>query len=396
MTSEGIWQSLEARESINRKANRANAKREEQKAIEMTTPSQRLTYKRCYSALRFGLEFAAVVLLLCVMGCALPGPVPRKKIPATDTFPVSIEKYRSQAIEQERRGELQCAITSWRIVQGLEPDDINISKKIAALKTQARTEAGKHFTQGVKFINKNALRSARREFLAALFYDPDHDQALFYLKHKSATPEYLAYVARGGETPERIARDVYKDGEKAFVVAYFNDLSEDERLKQGMTLKLPKIQAPSNRDRGSYTEDRLGKARILYKQQRYRETIASAGNVLKEDPANSEARALIDETYYQLGADLFRKKNFLGALNAFKNLAPDFRDVRDRMAQVQQLLLEEAENHYTKGVKYFLSQELDAATIEFEKTIQLNPDHPKARKDLERTQRLLENLKTLQ
>ncbi|MFZ7112286.1 MAG: hypothetical protein ACOWYE_11430 [Desulfatiglandales bacterium] len=363
----------------------------------MTSPSQRLMHKRYHSVLRFHLNLAGAMILLCLVGCALPLPVPREQIPARDIFPVSIEKYRRQAIEQERRGDLQRAITSWRVVQGLKPDDINISKKMADLKIKARNGAETHFTKGVELIQKNAFRSARREFLTALFYDPDHDQALSYLKDKSTRPEYLTYVARGGETPERIARDVYKDGEKAFVVAYFNDLSENERLKQGVALKLPKIEVPPNRGRQSYAEDdRLGKARTLFNQQRYGETLTFAGDILKENPTNSEVRALIDETHYQWGMELLRKRNFSGALNAFKNLAPDFRDVASLMAQIQQLLLKEAEDHYTKGVEYFLSQDLEAATLEFEKTLRLNPDHPKAGKDLERTQRLREQLERLQ
>jgi tetratricopeptide (TPR) repeat protein len=54
---------------------------------------------------------------------------------------------------------------------------------------------------------------------------------------------------------------------------------------------------------------------------------------------------------------------------------------------------EEAEAHYQKGLKYFLAEDLEAAIKEWEEALRLNPEHANARKDLEKTRRLKENLK---
>ncbi len=64
-----------------------------------------------------------------------------------------------------------------------------------------------------------------------------------------------------------------------------------------------------------------------------------------------------------------------------------------RKPEVQ--LQEQAEVHYMKGVRYFLSQELDKAIDEWEETLRLNPDHPNARKDLQKARRMLESLKKI-
>ena len=55
--------------------------------------------------------------------------------------------------------------------------------------------------------------------------------------------------------------------------------------------------------------------------------------------------------------------------------------------------LEQAEIHYAKGVKHFLSEELEKAMVEWEETLRLNPEHPMAKRDLEKARRLLKNLK---
>lgn len=56
---------------------------------------------------------------------------------------------------------------------------------------------------------------------------------------------------------------------------------------------------------------------------------------------------------------------------------------------------EQAEVHYTKGIKHFLAEELDQAIVEWEETLRLNPEHPLAKRDLEKARRLLKNLKRL-
>ncbi|MDI7261762.1 MAG: tetratricopeptide repeat protein [Thermodesulfobacteriota bacterium] len=58
-------------------------------------------------------------------------------------------------------------------------------------------------------------------------------------------------------------------------------------------------------------------------------------------------------------------------------------------------LQDQAEVHYAKGLKYFLSEDLRKAIEEWEETLRLNPDHPKAKRDLEKAHRLLKNLKRL-
>ena len=50
--------------------------------------------------------------------------------------------------------------------------------------------------------------------------------------------------------------------------------------------------------------------------------------------------------------------------------------------------LREAEAHYGAGMRRFLAEDLEGAIREWEKTLSLDPAHPKARRDIEKARRL--------
>lgn len=257
-------------------------------------------------------------------------PVHQEPIIEKDPFQGFPEKYRLKAIELGKGEELRKALFYWKVVRNFTPDDADASERIEVLEARIRTESEKHFLRGLNYSLQSSIQAARKEFLIALTYNPEHVQALDYLKHKLNDPDYLLYESKGGETLKRISQDIYKDPEKDFLIAYFNDLESRDPLKPGMALKLP-IVASAWMAKPTYSEERLNKSDSLPKTRKL-------------------------EVQWQ----------------------------------------EQAEVHYAKGVRHFLAEELDNAIQEWEETLRLNPDHSKAKKDLQRTRRLLENLRKLQ
>jgi len=60
---------------------------------------------------------------------------------------------------------------------------------------------------------------------------------------------------------------------------------------------------------------------------------------------------------------------------------------------VKKTIKQQAEAYYIQGVKYFLNEELESAIKEWEKTLKLNPEHDKAKKNIKNARSLLEKLK---
>jgi len=223
-----------------------------------------------------------------------------------------VEKFRGRALGYEKNGELSKAVFTWKVIQSLAPADAQAGEKIYALESKARAGAERHFVKGIEYEKGNTPSLAQKEFLAALAYDQRHFAALDHLKKGGAEKEYLTYETKEGDTLMSIARKVYQDPEKAFIVAYFSDLRGSGALKTGMTLKLPLLEPVVKARRATPT--------------------------------------------------------------------PPVTKVYDRTA---------AEKHYSTGIGYFLAEEFPQAIKEWEETLRLDPEHPNARKDIEKARNLL-------
>jgi tetratricopeptide (TPR) repeat protein len=286
------------------------------------------------------LKHHIIIFFILLLGCAVERPI--SKVPVTEKYPPPKppiakeedpfqgfpEKYRLKAIEFEKSEELRKALFFWKVVHSFAQNDQGAQKRIEALETKIRIEAEKHFQKGVEALQNNSIPTARKEFLIALAYNPEHRQALDYLKYRLNDQEYIVYETKRGDTLKKISQEIYKDPEKEFLIAYFNDLDSRDSIKPGMSLNLPVITSIWMA-KPAYTEERPNKSNIPLPKSR----------------------------------------------------------------KVEVQLQDQAEVHYAKGIRHFLSEELEQAIGEWEETLRLNPDHPNAKKDLPKARRLLENLK---
>jgi len=281
-----------------------------------------------------------IIIFLFLLGCAVERPI--SKAPVVEKYPPSKppvheekdpfqgfpEKYRLKGIEFEKNEELPKALFFWKVVHSFARNDQEAQERIETLEKKIQKEAEKHFQRGIEALHNNSILTARKELLIALAYNPEHRQALDYLMNELNDQEYIVYETKRGDTLRRISQEIYKDPEKEFLIAYFNNLDSKDSLKPGMSLNLPVI-TPIWIAKPSYSEKKPIKSII------------------------------------------------------FSPKSP----------KIELRLQDQAEVHYAKGIRHFLAEELEQAIGEWEETLQLNPDHPNAKKDLQKARRLLENLK---
>jgi tetratricopeptide (TPR) repeat protein len=351
----------------------------------------------------------ALLLLLLISGCA---EVPSRPTPSTlpaaprDFTLTFAEKYRARGREYEQKKDWPMALRNYEIVLSFLPSDEATRKKVEELRQQAALLSNQHFRNGVAHFQKNALIPARKEFLAALYYNPNHKEALQYLKEKIPGEEFTVYEIKKGDTLKEIARKKYGDPQKDFIIAYFNGLPLTARLAPQTTLKLPILETLKVKEKMEMEEDYpeppegppanlkelLETAQGHLAARRYKESINAAEKILEIDPTNKEARGLISLANYQNGKALIQAKKFPEALTALNRVDPGYKDVKESILYAKKQL---SEVHYLRGVKFYTDQELEKAIQEWETALTYDPGHPKAKRDIENARALLQRLKDI-
>jgi tetratricopeptide (TPR) repeat protein len=358
-----------------------------------------------------------VILAMFVFGCAAapPKPTPDKGL-ETDPFSGFPERYRRQAIEHEKNNDLPKALQCWEIVKAFQPIQEEAIQKTTALRVRIKTLAEQHFKKGLSYYQNRSIPEARKEFLFTLYYNPDHSESLSYLKNKLIEADFISYDVMPGDNLREIAKKIYNDPQKDFLVAYFNDLGKDPKLTPKTTLRLPVLDVPQTqpapqprempmdpkeilgepkeapKEVKETKEEKMAKAVAYFKANKLKETASITEEILLSDHSNKEARDLTNASYYQMGKALHQEKKYREALEQLSRVDPKYRDVREWIVSVKRQL---AEVHYINGIKYYTQEKLDQAIQEWRETLNLNPQHPKAKGDIENAQRLLQMLKDI-
>jgi tetratricopeptide (TPR) repeat protein len=376
-------------------------------------------------------RWGVISLVLVIVGCAAtpPKPTPEKPTPEKPSLPSPPQQYLDLAMRYEKSGELPRALLCWEVIQAFHPTDEEARRKIEDLRARMLALAEQHFKQGISYYKNNSIPAARREFSLTLYYNPEHAEALSYLKNRLNEEDYLLYEVKPGDTLREIAKKVYNDQQKDFLIAYFNNLGKDPKLEPKTTLKLPILEIPQPKGTAEMkempmdpkellaepkdskepkeiketketkeareakeTREMMAKAEISFKANKFKETVSITEDILSIDPSNKQARGLTNASYYQIGKTLSAQKKYEEALGQWSRVDPGFRDVSELIVSAKKQL---AEVHYINGIKYYTEEKLDKAVQEWEETLALNPQHPKAKGDIEGALKLLQKLKDI-
>ncbi|GAB4229380.1 MAG: hypothetical protein OHK0028_03470 [Deltaproteobacteria bacterium] len=265
-----------------------------------------------------------------------------------DAFREIPGKYRERADSAERAGDLRRALLYRKVVRGFLPEDADAREHVERLERKIHAQADRRFRAAIESEARGETAKALREYLAVLLLDPGHEEAFRRVKHGmygengkngrngGGAPEYRTWKVREGDTFAGIAAEVYRDPGMEFLVSWLHPVPKGTALSVGTELILPVIdtETPGNPEKGSgYSRPK------------------KEGN----DPVNSAER-----------------KESAGRK------------------------LREAEEHYTAGLRRFLAEDLEGAIREWEKTLAIDPGHPKARRDIGKARRLMRKIETPQ
>lgn len=366
----------------------------------------------------------AAALLLAACAGAPPGapPLGDETVPPPGSAPFAnvATRFTARALSHETAGDLRRALDSWKIVAALQPEEAEPKRRIADLTARLKSEAERRFRDGNARLQEGSFDAARREFLLSLAADPDHAGALNALKtrfEQDATP----YTVRAGDSFAGIAKKQYGDAAKSALVARANNLDPAGKPVPGTVLTLPDLlplaaksalkrrpeagaDTPEALDSTYETESGevrnpaealLTKAQELFQAKKFEEA-GSAADQLAGNPAlAARARQLSGDAWFAAGAAALKLDRFAEAVAAYRKAEPARKDITAALAAVERRKTEKAEELYNEGVRFFINQQLDQAIRSWEQTLALNPEHPKAPKNIEKARGLQQKLKEL-
>ncbi len=222
--------------------------------------------------------------------------------------------------------------------------------------------------------------------MKALAAHPRHEEALDGLRRISRRRGPIAYKLATGEGPREIAAKVYRDPEKAFLVAYFLKAHPKSALlrAQGQTVLLPRLDFELERE--LLPEPQPEAEGSIHAQKG---GSVSQGRIRKSEAPSKTSPA----KRYEQALELKQAGNDSAAFRAFSSLSPEYKDVRKQLAIIRDRLNKKADAHYKQGLSHFLADDLQQAIKEWKQAIMLNPDHSQAEKSLHKARVLLKSLK---
>ena len=326
-----------------------------------------------------------------------------------------VSAHAERARILERDGQLRAALLEWKVARAIDPEDA------AARAEQTRLEAriGKRVTERLgearAALARGAHSEGRRKLLSVLALDPDNAAAVALLRGSVREADFLAHTVRTGETLGSIAERYYGDGSRSEVIWETNRLPAGRPLVVGSTLKIPEIRGlpfagaggraavappspPRPADRATGSEEPpevdpiLAEIREAIERKDYAVALADIDRYIALNPEDRELAELKKLTLYRQGYALLEQKNYDEGYRTLRQLArlqPDYLDIGGLVQQARRQVID---HHYQQGIQHFREERLKESIAEWRVVLDMEPQHPNARRNIEQAERLLEAL----
>jgi tetratricopeptide (TPR) repeat protein len=305
------------------------------------------------------------------------------------------KRVEQRAAGYAAAGNLSGEIACWEFLVRLDPQNQEYLGKLETLRETSRLKAELHYRQAKEDVAGKKIDAARRQLLIALRLDPERIDALRLLKRLGAVRATITYRTEPGDTPDRIAQKVYGDPTKGYLLERYNDLEPGRKLTGGRALTLPVL--PRRFIKPAIDiEQAVEQAKSSFQNGDYQQVLSLTRSILQQDAANREAADLKNAALYETAARLRQQSKYTEALKALRQVDPKYKGVQKDIAEVEALIIEQAEEYYRIGVDYYVNEQFVSAIENWKKTLRLNPKHAKARKDIENARRLIKKLEKVQ
>jgi tetratricopeptide (TPR) repeat protein len=180
------------------------------------------------------------LLIALVSGCAQPTIKPPEPIP---------NQYMVEAQKYEAKGDLVEALEQYKLALTVDLENQAAKEKRTKIEQELRELAENHYQTGLNYHRKGQYAQARKEFLTALRYTPDHKEAKTMLREhvigEQQVKGYVLHTIQHNESISILAKKYYGDPKKFQIIAEYNQLGDATKVKVGQKVKVPVVEGIS-------------------------------------------------------------------------------------------------------------------------------------------------------
>ena len=293
-----------------------------------------------------------VILFTMVSGCAEHFKRFSQKI-AEHRKENLLQSYLQTGKEYEDKGNLAEAYKQYKLALTVSPKNQEAVKGIDRLEKELLKWAEKYYREGMKFYNQGKYPLARRKFLTALKFWPDHPKA-----RKMLTPRkhvkyinYIEHIVKPGESLSKIAMIYYGDYRKFRIIAEYNNIADAALTNVGQKIRIPEIQGVPF----------LTKKQAVKTEEIKTPASASLDQKIKKAEVKEKKKPVVDEVKEELEEPVVDKEELE---------EPVDEDVKEETEEP----VDEVKIYRDQGVEFFNEMKYQEAIAEFNKVINVNPD----------------------
>ena len=332
-----------------------------------------------------------IFLMLTTGGCTTLSNLTFQQVHA----PAMVEQFHNQGQRYEKDGELYNALYALKVADSLEPGNKEINDQIKKLNDKSQRLAEHYYQKGILSLKNNTLDQATVELMRSFRYNPAQTNISNLLENYYSDEVLARYIVKKGDSFESISNHFFAASTLSWLIAHYNNLQTSTPPKPGTTLLIPLLDNKI-KSQAVDVQNALKTAQQALSSEKYEEAIKTAEKVYQTYSDNDQAKEVINEALLRKADELIAENHFLDALAVLEQVTENYKDTESRIVKLQKRIRWEAEQHYKAGVKYFVKEQLNLAIQEWNMTLELNPEHPKAQSDLELAQSLLARLQKLQ
>jgi len=332
-----------------------------------------------------------IFLIVLIAGCAQLG----KKSPTQ-----LAKEYTAKAKEYEKKGDLVEALKQYKLVLTVDPENKLALEKNATLEPQLNKLAEEHYQIGLKYYRHGQYPPARKEFLTALRYNPEHAEAKDKLtaarKEIKDVKRYIVHILQADETISTLAERYYGDYRKFHVIAEYNELEDATKVTVGQQIKIPVIEgtpiiadpATIQTDSGEAPEALPGEVitvkRYIIHTVQPEESLSKLAMMYYGDYSKFDVIAkfnsIEDGTSVRVGQELKIPEveglpfSVKGEVEEAKTaVIPKEKPATEEVPEKKEAIEDPTVNYRELGIELYNKKEYTDAIIEFNKVLNVNP-----------------------